>query len=53
MMSNQSQEDKTIRMNITIAPKHREYLRKEAFLADKNMSWVVRKMIDEKIKKKQ
>lgn len=40
-------------MNITITPKQREYLRKQAYLADKNMSWVVRKMIDKKIKKKE
>ena len=40
-----------IRMNSTLTFKHREYLRKQAYLSDKNMSWVIRKLIDEKIEK--
>ncbi len=40
-----------IRMNSTLTFEQREYVRKQAYLADKNMSWVIRKLIDEKIKK--
>ena len=43
-------KNKIIRMNITVTPKQREYIRKQAYLADKNMSWVIRKMINEKLK---
>lgn len=44
-------KSKIIRMNITITPKQRGYLRKQAYLADKNMSWIVRRMINENLEK--
>ena len=37
-------------MNSTLTFEQREYVRKQAYLADKNMSWVIRKMINEKMK---